>query len=403
MYRERYKKYISVALGFIVMEMSGCTTIGPNVLRSDRPEYNRSIQQTEKEELLLNIVRTRYGENIKFLQIASIVSTLSIGGAFSGNLTVPFGKQSRVDLSGANIANIGGGINYGETPTITYVPIEGQQFATQFLSGIPINTLQVLLQSGWYIDNVMELVIDRMGGLINDSTTPSFSKFMELMKIFRKIQARGDLQFTWLPQTDTILADKLPSSAVNTRIFNATSASNLLRYYPLSDGKYKLIQLSLAVVMELHYANQEEANQVSGLLGGISTRPKDKLVEKIELTSAIIPPSDFSNIEPVTQIPINLRSFLDMLYSVMSGVAVPTNDASAAFPDDASSIKLMNIQSSESYPTNAFVAIPYRGRWFFIADSDLNSKANLSLLLNILSLQTTSAGAAPGLSLSVGK
>lgn len=399
LYRNRYTKYLGSVMGCVLLGVSGCSTLGPSAVRGDRPEYNRAIQQTEKEELLLNIVRTRYGENIKFLQVASIVSSLNIGAALNAN--IPFGKHSRLEASAAT-NSLGLGVNYGEMPTITYIPVEGQQFATQFLTGISVNTLQVLLQSGWYIDQVLTLVVERMGALINDPGAPTFPQFVQLSKILRQIQSRGDLKFVWLPQVDTVLADKLPPSAVNTKVFSASGALNWLRYYPRSDGNYKLAQLGIAVVMEIQYTSQEEAQQVSILLGNVSTRPKGALIEHIELASATAPPSDFSQGEPVTQIPMNLRSFSDMLYSVMAGVAVPPEDATATFSMDTAAAQLINIPQSNSYPSKAFVAIPYRGKWFFIADTDLNSKATFSLLLNILSLQTTGGGAAPGLSLSIG-
>jgi len=176
-----------------------------------------------------------------------------------------------------------------------------------------------------------------------------------------------------------------------------------LRYYPLADGKYKLTQVFDSVVMELRYANQEEADQVSTLLGSISTRPKGALVERIALVSAVIPPNAYTKDTPVTQLLMNLRSFADMLYSITPGVAVPPEDAAVVFPTDPATTKLINVRQSGSYPAKAFVAIPYRGHWFAIADTDIDSKVNFGLLLTILSLQTTPAGAAPGLTIPVGR
>src|SRR5439155_23799615 len=115
-------------VGCVLVAVSGCA-IGPSALRGNRPEYNRVLQQTEKAELLLNIVQLRYGEQIKFLQFASIVSTWNVGAAVNASATVPFGTPFRLNKpkakhSGANIANVGGALNYSETPTITYVPVE---------------------------------------------------------------------------------------------------------------------------------------------------------------------------------------------------------------------------------------------------------------------------------------
>jgi hypothetical protein len=39
-------------------------------------------------------------------------------------------------------------------------------------------------------------------------------------------------------------------------------------------------------------------------------------------------------------------------------------------------------------PENAFVAVPYRGAWFYIADDDLNSKSTFMLLTQLFNLQS---------------
>jgi len=171
MHRSVRAQFVWGVVGCVLVGVSGCS-IGPSALRGNRPEYNRVIQQTEKEELLLNIVRLRYGEQIKFLQVASIVSTLNVGASVNASATVPFGAA--LEVRGANTANAGAGLNYSETPTITYVPVEGQQFATQILSGASVNNLQALLQSGWNIDRVMTLLVDRMGPLVNDPAAATF-------------------------------------------------------------------------------------------------------------------------------------------------------------------------------------------------------------------------------------
>ena len=45
------------------------------------------------------------------------------------------------------------------------------------------------------------------------------------------------------------------------------------------------------------------------------------------------------------------------------------------------------MRSSTSRPANAFVAVPYRGAWFYIADNDLESKSTFMLLTQLFNLQ----------------
>ena len=100
---------------------------------------------------------------------------------------------------------------------------------------------------------------------------------------------------------------------------------------------------------------------------------------------------------------MNLWSFVDMLYAVMPRVVVPPEDTAVVVPTDPAASKFITVRQSGSYPAKAFVAILYGGHWFAIADTDIDSKVNFGLLLTILSLQTTSAGAAPGLTVPVGR
>jgi hypothetical protein len=50
--------------------------------------------------------------------------------------------------------------------------------------------------------------------------------------------------------------------------------------------------------------------------------------------------------------------------------------------------ELFRVASSDDVPTDAFVRVEYRGTWFYIADSDLNSKSTFNLLDQLFQLQS---------------
>ena len=65
--------------------------------------------------------------------------------------------------------------------------------------------------------------------------------------------------------------------------------------------------------------------------------------------------------------------------------------------------KVMSIHSQKDRPANAAVAVRYRDWWFYLADSDQNSKITFNLLNILFQLQaTTASGKSPVLTLSVG-
>src|SRR5690242_6134447 len=47
----------------------GCQTVGPTALRHGRGNYNAAIQQTNSEQLLLNLIRLRYRDAPLFLEV----------------------------------------------------------------------------------------------------------------------------------------------------------------------------------------------------------------------------------------------------------------------------------------------------------------------------------------------
>jgi hypothetical protein len=53
---------------------------------------------------------------------------------------------------------------------------------------------------------------------------------------------------------------------------------------------------------------------------------------------------------------------------------------------------LFEVRWSASPPANAFVRVPYRGHWFYIADDDLDAKTTFSLLTYLFALQSSSPG-----------
>ena len=113
---------------------------------------------------------------------------------------------------------------------------------------------------------------------------------------------------------------------------------------------------------------------------------------------------------------VKTRSLLGILYFLSQSVEVPEKDRQkvrvtitkdeAGNPFDWEKVlgDSLQIRSGSSRPTESAVAVYYRGNWFYIDDSDLESKATLSLLSQVFALQAgESEGIVPVLTLPVGK
>ena len=103
------------------------------------------------------------------------------------------------------------------------------------------------------------------------------------------------------------------------------------------------------------------------------------------------------------------------LFYVSQSVEVPQADIDAGrvtttkYPDgrvfDWAEVtgNLMRIRYSTLPPRNAYMKIYYRGKWFYIDDSDLESKSTFSLLMQLFMLQAGDVKyTAPLLTLPVG-
>lgn len=89
---------------------------------------------------------------------------------------------------------------------------------------------------------------------------------------------------------------------------------------------------------------------------------------------------------------MNLRRRLRTLsecHCVEAGLVTVTLDDDGQ-PFDWSKVtgKVMRIHAQEHCPRNAYVAVEYRGWWYYIADNDQSSKSTFSLLNILYSLQS---------------
>ena len=143
--------------------ISGCAARGAKRMPADRFDYNAAIARSTREQMLLNIVRSRYLEVPVFLTVSSVLtqyeydSSIGLGGIFESG-------------SGTNDIFTGdANLRFSERPTITYLPVEGQDFSAHLLSDIPYEILFAAAQAGFPVDIFMRIGIQRLGAVENMS------------------------------------------------------------------------------------------------------------------------------------------------------------------------------------------------------------------------------------------
>jgi hypothetical protein len=177
----------------IVTWLIGCHQAGPDSVRTARANYNIAIQQTSSEQLLLNLVRLRFQDTPYFMEVASVSTSFDFDASALASTSFP--------ESEGKIYGFGAGIGYTERPTITYTPLQGDQFVTQLMSPIELNTILLLYHSGWSIERIFRVSLQSMNGLKNapgasgptPDYVPEYKDFRTAVKFLRQLQLQGVL------------------------------------------------------------------------------------------------------------------------------------------------------------------------------------------------------------------
>ncbi len=352
------KKYFFILLtASLFLILSGCVShINREHLTKTRSDFNSVVVRSWDEQMLTNLVRMRYRDNPMFLELANVVSTQSTKSA--GNL----GAEIAIPGAGSGTSDIGVSREQVLTPTLTYIPLQGEEFARRLLTPIPPSTILLLSQSGWSLERLLLCCVQQMNGVPNaisasgptPDTAPDFALFRQLSESFRVLQIAGRIQI----EMD-------------------------------SDGQSLLIYLNKSP----RHQSDEAAETFVSLL---KLEP-NKTTYRI--TSKRVPSAS-------DEIAMTGRSLLSVMFFLSQSVEIPpiheaegkvtrtTTADGSRFDWSSVTGKVMNIRSSESEPTDAAVKIYYRNSWFYIADNDLNSKTTFNLLMFLFNLQAAHKGGA---------
>ncbi len=383
----------AAALAFV----AGCS-IGPASMRSDRAQYNMAAQKSANEQILLNIVRLKYREPTLFLEIGSISSNFnySLSGDI-GNIR-PFYASS--NLSGSAVAR------YAESPTITYTPLQGEQFAKRLMAELDIKTFILLQRAGWSLNRLMRVSVERVGDLRNDPSAlpaadpkePPYEKFIRLVDFLTKLQAKGVLRFRLEPGKGVKVGESAPADLRPAEIIAANKDGyDLLQG---KDGKVEVVKTgppSLVIEADLAPEDRPAFDECLKSLGALR-----KVTGPQTLIFRLGKPG--GPLEDAAEVPLQLRSFLDALYYLAQGIEVPRSHVESGYVkarwhDDRAghpvewniwreaTKDLLNVQAGRLPPRQAIVLTQYRGYWFYVDDADIRSKDTFALLSLIFALQ----------------
>jgi hypothetical protein len=330
-------------LGLLLPGLAGCTSIGPATVSRDRLDYAAALADAAKRETLLNIVKLRYADALSLVTVSQLVAGYTLEGRV--DLRSDFFRNTW-NLSDDLAFGVGG--TFSDRPTATYTPIRGDDFARLMLTPIPPSELFAMLATGASAALTLGLGVQSINGLRNWSP-----------------DTRGIAQF------DAAFVEVL-------QLLGDLRSDGILGFRFEADGGSRTAYLLL-----------EEPDD----------QPRDaraaRLLELLDLDPDM---TDFPirfgfGTGETDEIRIYTRSLLEILDILAAQIEVPGGDvaegrtyATQTSPAELAMLPNLSVESRVVRPLDSFVAVEYRGTWYWIDDRNYHAKRVFSALLLLLNL-----------------
>jgi len=342
------KKLTLVALSLSILALWGCASVGPKTVVLDRFDYTSALADSWKQQMLINMVKLRYGDTPVFLDVASIISgyTLETGAEI-------FGQVSPQNMRGDTFGGLNAHGTFTDRPTITYIPLSGEKFARNLMKPLPLPALLSLIQAGYPIDLVLRICTHSVNGIRNRfggsaRARASDPDFYPLLERLRRIQDSG---------------------AIGLRLQKSNELEGVI----------------MGIGGKADVSVEEDRHWVRKTLGLDLREDEFKVVYG-------------SKTKDDREIAILSRSMYEIIIDLASQIEVPgvhveEKQVNPTMPEEmvqgVSVPQLIKIHSSTEQPETAFIAVSYQDYWFWIDKRDLRSKSLFSFLMMIFSLTET--------------
>jgi hypothetical protein len=331
----------------LALALAGCASVGPRTVAVDRFDYSSAIADSWKEQTLLNIVKIRYVDLPVFVDVSSVVA----GYSLQTGVTVGGVVSSERAVQG-NYGSIGGQAIYTDRPTITYVPMTGEKFLRGMITPIDPKNIFFMLQAGYPADFILGLTVESLNGVRNRSATGGMVRqadpdFARVQQLLREVQVAGGVGMR-------VEEDK-------------AKGSTAVLFFQRDDLPADI---------------QEKSAEIRRLLRLKADQ------QKFVLTYSPMRGNE-------NELTVNSRSLLQILQAFSSYVEVPEQDlrdkiAAPAFAHAESDPRQVGrIRSGPTRPETAYVAVQYRGQWFWVDHSDWLTKRALTAVMFFFTLADT--------------
>lgn len=334
------------------MGLCGCFGFGAARFYEDQLGYSRALGDAEKTDTLLNVVRLRYADSPVLLQATQVISGYQLQRNVTGGFEAFPAANPSTFLNGSTSAQL------QQSPTFTFQPLSGAQFAQSFIRPLLPADLLSLAIGGLPIDVLFRLGVQSINGLSNAvaltlTGAAGSPDFFLLLQDLRRLQIAN------------LLSVRLEHNAAPAGTHSDSDRGRI--FYSIGTTRDPDL---LRVVAE--------TKRLLGMPPGVS---------EAEIVYGL-------NAEP-GQVALLTRSMLGALGQLALQIDVPPDDVARrlTFPTvgniGTEHRPVVIIHSGAAAPADVFTAVQYHQTWFWIAEDDFDSKLAFTVLQILLALART--------------
>lgn len=362
-----------IVVVFLLMLCTSCATIGPQKVVSSHTAYNDAVQLTVTREVLSNIVRSRYSDPMQFIAVSAINAQFSVSAGGGANV----GGIGEAGAVGGMDASVG----YSDSPTITFVPQSDAGFYKSFYEpfdvtetiGFGLSYRYARMDKGWQ-NLSMRFSFSSINGA-NDFVNGQINSLYEKRIAALEYLLDNDATFQQVPDWDFNTVSIAKDIVEAEDYVDAFKAG--LFFVEEGDGEtVRLARYRLILGLSIPQPNAPKTRIALDALGVTPGYARYVFRPPNHATPGEVNPAD---------VWVTPRSMADVINLATQFVDIPAAHNDLVSPlvsviADTGRLPSIIIHSSKEEPAFQY-RIKHRGYWFYVDDTELESKMFLEALV----------------------